>query len=104
MISARDREMNTGTSESGLHDNKNPDFPMIIYIMGTGRSGTTILEVLLGSQDKVVQAGEITHIFKDGIQRSIACACGSLAEKCPLWGSVLFGTHLNITKSSEYRK
>ncbi len=60
----------------------------LIYIMGTGRSGTTILEVLLSSAPKVVGAGELTYICRDAFVRGLPCSCGQLARECPFWMEV----------------
>lgn len=65
------------------------ELPQILYIMGTGRSGSTILEVLLGNSPGIHQAGEVTHIYKDGLLRGRNCACGVKATECPVWGPVL---------------
>jgi len=67
----------------------NNDIPQIIYIAGTARSGTTILAMLLGSCEGVLNVGEITHIYDDGVIQNKQCTCGESAKKCPVWSSVL---------------
>ncbi len=62
--------------------------PRIIYIMGSGRSGTTILEVLLSNSPGVAGVGEVTHIFRDGYINGDVCACGSDVSECELWSTV----------------
>jgi hypothetical protein len=57
--------------------------------MGTGRSGTTILEILLSNNPGVVGVGEITHVFRDGVIRDDICSCGSKANNCSFWGRIL---------------
>lgn len=66
--------------------------PEILYVMGTGRSGTTVLEVLLTNNSGFVGVGEIKHIFRDGFLRNRPCACGKATLECPLWSSVLDAT------------
>lgn len=63
--------------------------PEILYIMGTGRSGTTILEVLLTNEDGITATGELKHIFRDGYIRGLPCACGKPGQQCELWSGVL---------------
>lgn len=63
--------------------------PGILYVMGTGRSGTTILEVLLTNSQGVTGTGELKHIFRDGFVRNVPCACGKPARECELWSEVL---------------
>ena len=60
----------------------------IVYIMGTGRSGTTILEVMLSASDEACSVGELTHIFRDGFGQNSVCACGRPFDHCELWGQV----------------
>src|SRR5687767_4385545 len=50
--------------------------PEILYVMGTGRSGTTILEVLLTNEEGITSTGEVKHIFRDAFVRDLQCACG----------------------------
>jgi len=66
--------------------------PEILYIMGTGRSGTTILEVLLANNPAIAGAGELKHIFRDGYIANRSCACGKAARDCAHWVRVLQST------------
>jgi hypothetical protein len=63
--------------------------PNILYIMGTGRTGTTILELLLASNPDMTGVGEVKHIFRDGFLRDLPCACGRSSRECELWSAVL---------------
>lgn len=66
--------------------------PDILYIMGTGRSGTTILEILLANNPGITGVGELKHIFRDGFLRDLPCACGRSGRQCELWSAVLQAT------------
>lgn len=66
--------------------------PDILYIMGTGRSGTTILEILLANNPGITGVGELKHIFRDGFLRDLPCACGRPGRQCELWSAVLQAT------------
>jgi hypothetical protein len=59
----------------------------ILYIMGAGRSGTTILEILLKASDGVAGFGEMSHFIRDGVQLNKRCSCGEVASKCIAWGN-----------------
>lgn len=63
--------------------------PDILYIMGTGRSGTTILEVLLSNDEGIVATGELKHLFRDAYVRDLPCACSKPGRDCDLWSDVL---------------
>ena len=74
-----------------------PDRPMpqILYIMGTGRSGTTILEVLLANNPGVAGVGEFKHIFRHGFIHNRICSCGKPADVCDVWSRVFQQTGWN---------
>ena len=60
----------------------------IIYIAGYGRSGSTLLDVILNDHPQVFGAGELTWLFahrRDGV----ACSCGRSVSECPFWDEVL---------------
>ncbi|HEX2493584.1 MAG TPA: sulfotransferase [Steroidobacter sp.] len=69
--------------------------PQILYIMGTGRSGTTILEILLANNPGVTGVGELKNIFRDGFLGNRACACGKKGTECAVWSRVLQSTGWN---------
>ncbi len=63
--------------------------PKLIYIMGTARSGSTILEILLARMPQTLAAGELTHIVHDGFIDNAECSCRARFRQCPLWSRVL---------------
>jgi len=64
--------------------------PEIIYIGGYGRSGSTVLDILLGNGESVAGIGEVAHLFPmlAGDLES-GCACGETLSCCPFWRRVL---------------
>jgi Sulfotransferase family len=82
----------------------------VLYIMGTGRSGSTILDIVLGNHPNVESTGELSNLMFNGwvggeslrgIDRKMLrvpiCTCGrrtdipeveDAAEACPFWSSV----------------
>ncbi|MBT4046047.1 MAG: hypothetical protein HOK21_17585 [Rhodospirillaceae bacterium] len=65
-----------------------PNLPVLIYIMGTARSGSTILEILLASGKDAIGAGELSELIRDGFIEDRRCSCGELTSKCELWRGV----------------
>ena len=63
--------------------------PTLLYIMGTGRSGTTVLEILLGASPGVSGLGELKLIFRDGWIANTPCACGRPARQCRFWSAIM---------------
>lgn len=60
----------------------------IAYIAGYGRSGSTLLDVLIGALPGTVGAGELRHLFREA-HRQARCSCGSLVTACPVWRPAL---------------
>lgn len=57
----------------------------VLYVAGSGRSGTTILDNLLGQVDGFVSVGELRHIWQRGILDGRACGCGKPLLECEFW-------------------
>lgn len=90
------------TDVPATHRLSAPDaVPEILYIMGTGRSGTTILEVLLTSSERIVGSGELKHIVRDGFIRDVQCSCGQPTHECALWSKVLEHTRWSREECAE---
>ena len=58
----------------------------LIYIASIGRSGSTLLESMLGAHSEIATMGEV-HIWpheigQGGVQ---PCACGNHVQHCPFW-------------------
>lgn len=62
--------------------------PGVLYIMGTGRSGSTILEIVLAGVAGIHGAGELFDVIEDGLQRNALCSCGQPFDRCPVWQPV----------------
>ena len=58
----------------------------LIYIASTGRSGSTLLESILGAHSQMATAGEI-HVWSRNIIEggSIPCGCGKPVPECSFW-------------------
>lgn len=67
----------------------------VVYIAGSGRSGSTILDNVLGQLDGWVSVGEVRFLWERGILEDRRCGCGEAFHACPFWTAVLaraFGT------------
>ncbi len=65
------------------------ELPRLVMIMGMGRSGSTLLEVLLGNNPGMVNLGELTHVFQEGFLDDLTCPCGQPASRCEVWGKII---------------
>jgi hypothetical protein len=63
--------------------------PILIYILGASRSGSTILDALLGSHPDVAATGELYLLLKDEHGQPRTCACGEAIPDCEFWGPIL---------------
>ena len=66
-----------------------PPAVKLLYIAGAPRSGSTMLERLLGDQETLVAAGELRRIWSRGFIANELCSCGQPFRSCPYWGEVL---------------
>jgi LPS sulfotransferase NodH len=57
----------------------------IVYIMGCHRSGSTLLDTILGSHPQIESVGELYDISQRGWVAQTSCACGEPAAACPFW-------------------
>jgi UDP-N-acetylglucosamine transferase subunit ALG13 len=62
--------------------------PKVAFIAGFGRSGSTLLERILGESPSVACLGEIVHLWQRGLVDDELCACGEPFSRCPLWQEI----------------
>jgi hypothetical protein len=66
----------------------------VVYLAGLGRSGSTLLERLLGEMPGACPAGEVVHMWLRGVRDGERCGCGQPFGSCPFWrqvGQAAFG-------------
>lgn len=66
----------------------------VLYIGGIGRSGTTVFELSLGVDDRIVALGEVIHLWQRSLVDNEPCGCGEPFSRCLFWttvGDVAFG-------------
>ncbi len=60
----------------------------VIFVAGAGRSGSTLLDGLLGSAPGVCSVGELRQLWRLGYMEDTACGCGLAFSACPFWREV----------------
>lgn len=60
----------------------------VLYIAGLGRSGSTMLECILGSHPDVAALGEVLHLWERGLVKNELCGCGEPFSDCLFWRAV----------------
>ena len=61
----------------------------VLYIGGTGRTGSTLLDRVLGSAPSWFSGGELAFIWRHGLVADGLCSCGDELRICPIWGPIL---------------
>ncbi len=64
----------------------------IIYITGEGRSGSTLLDRILGQADGFVSCGEMWLLWERGYEENQLCGCGHPFRECFFWSKVIART------------
>lgn len=59
----------------------------ILYVAGNGRSGSTLIGILLGAAEGHFCAGELTNIGRNEITDEF-CSCGQKIKDCNIWKDV----------------
>ena len=70
----------------------------VLLIIGYGHSGTTILDMVLGSAEGSFSCGELTYITRNQFFEEY-CSCGSVIRECPFW-SVVFEKWVGSAENS----
>jgi sulfotransferase family protein len=60
----------------------------VVFIAGMGRSGTTLVERMLGELPGVCPAGEVVHLWQRGVVEGERCGCGEAFHSCAFWQAV----------------
>lgn len=81
----------------------------VVYLGGLGRSGSTLVERLLGEMSGVCPAGEVVHMWRRGVAEGELCGCGNEFDACSFWsqvGRVAFGgwRQISVDRIAELQK
>jgi hypothetical protein len=60
----------------------------VLFLGGLGRSGTTLVERLLGELPGVCALGEIVHLWQRDVRDDERCGCGARFSACDFWDAV----------------
>ena len=61
----------------------------VLYVVGLGRSGSTILSNSLGQIGDCFSAGELNFIWRHNVVENRLCGCGRPFRECPVWTRVM---------------
>lgn len=60
----------------------------VIFLGGLGRSGTTLIERVLGEVPGVCALGEVVHLWQRDLRDDERCGCGVPFSQCDFWERV----------------
>jgi hypothetical protein len=61
----------------------------VLYIAAHSRSGSTLLDRMLGQIEGFTSLGEVRHLWQRGVVGGQRCGCGAPFPECPFWHAVL---------------
>ena len=71
----------------------------IIYIAGYSRSGSTILDIVLGSHQHMFGTGELAYLFDDWLLSERTCTCGETYNNCAFWKNFQLPAGINFDEA-----
>lgn len=57
----------------------------LVYVLSTGRSGSTLLDLVLGTHPALTTVGELQLLPFDLLDPTARCGCGEPFAACPFW-------------------
>ena len=60
----------------------------LVFVGGMGRSGSTLIERLLGELPGFCSVGETVHLWRRGLVEDERCGCGRSFSDCDFWADV----------------
>jgi hypothetical protein len=60
----------------------------LVFVGGMGRSGSTLIERLLGELPGFCSVGEVVHLWRRGLVEDELCGCGRPFSGCGFWSDV----------------
>ena len=75
----------------------------IIYIAGYGRSGSSILALILGQHKNIISLGEIGVIFS-ALKNNRTCTCGQKFDSCSYWKELIEDNKYKKNKNQNLNK
>lgn len=61
----------------------------VLYVLGRGRSGSTVFANVLGELDGFFSGGEIRSFWDPVVVNGSTCGCGAAIRECPVWAHAL---------------
>ena len=61
----------------------------VLLVAGAGRSGSTIIDRVLGEQEGFFSSGELNYFWDAGLKQNSLCTCAVKISECEFWSKVI---------------
>lgn len=61
----------------------------VLYVAGSGRSGSTLIDAILGQVPGWFAVGEVRNVWDYGLVEQRPCGCGQPVNACEVWSRVV---------------
>jgi hypothetical protein len=75
----------------------------VLYIVSNGRSGSTLLQMLLNLHKNIFTVGEIQELPNE-LKKNGICGCKKKISLCKFWQKVLRNNRIDLNKIKYFRK
>lgn len=73
----------TRVKQDRPHEDREPF--RVLYVGSLGRSGSTLLDRMIGQVPGFLSVGEVIYIWFRGLTQNRLCGCGTPFKECPFW-------------------
>lgn len=81
--------MHAETATGAARDDEGTgDVVEVVFVGGMPRSGSTLLDLLIGQLPGHCDVGELFYLWQGGVKRDQRCSCGELFSECEFWTRV----------------
>lgn len=77
--------------------------PSILYVVGSGRSGSTVIERVLTTSPNVTAVGEVHALWRLPVQ-DLLCSCGQRVPDCSFWQGALEHAQIGTAEIDRLRE
>jgi hypothetical protein len=89
MSVTRPESPDTSEQAEAVGRSHNGDRPVtVVYVGGSNRSGSTLLDRTLGQVPGWFSVGELTNIWSQALRNARLCGCGVQFQQCSFWAEV----------------
>lgn len=86
---SRPSQVHCGVVSDDLGQPDPADAPKVLYVVGKGRSGSTLLDIILGEIEGHFSTGQLKALWSSGLLKGYDCGCERPVPTCDVWRAIL---------------